>query len=51
MTKTPRVVLLAAFLRPIAAMSVACGSHSSVYGRFCFVLKFVLAVGESVDRP
>jgi hypothetical protein len=35
----------------MAAMSVACGSHSSGYGSFCLVWKVVLALGESVDRP
>jgi len=49
--KTPRMVELGGFFMPIAAISVAFGSQSRVYGRFCFDLKFVLALGESVDRP
>lgn len=36
---------------PIAAMRVAEGSQSSVYGRLCFILKVVLDFGESVDSP
>lgn len=36
---------------PIAAISFAAGSQSSVYGRFCFVLKVALDLGESVDKP
>ena len=39
------------FFNPIAAMRVADGSQSSVYGRLCFVLKVVLDLGESVDKP
>lgn len=50
-TKTPRVVPLGAFFRPMAPIRVACGSQSSGYGSFCFALKVVLALGESVDRP
>ena len=50
-TKTPRWVPLGLFLKPMAAMSVCAGSHSSGYGRFCFSLKVVLALGESALSP
>jgi hypothetical protein len=50
-TKTPRVVPLGAFLRPIASMSVWLGSQRRGYGRFCLVLKVVFAFGESFERP
>lgn len=50
-TKTPRCVPLGDFLSPMAAISVASGSQRSGYGSFCFSLKVVLALGESVDRP
>jgi len=51
MTKTPRVVPVGVFFMPIALMSVADGSQRSVYGKFCFVLKFKLDLGVSVDKP
>jgi hypothetical protein len=50
-TKTPRVVPFGAFFSPMAEMSVCAGSHSSVYGSFCFVLKVVFALGLSFERP
>lgn len=50
-TKTPRVVPLGAFFRPIASMSEAEGSHSRGYGSFCLSLNVVFALGESVLRP
>lgn len=49
--QTPLVVPLGVFLKPIAEISVAFGSHNSVYGRFCFVLKVVLDLVESVESP
>lgn len=51
MTKTPRVVPVGLFFMPIALISVADGSQSSVYGKFCFVLKLELDFGVSVDKP
>lgn len=36
---------------PIALISEAAGSQSSVYGRFCFALKLEFDFGESVDKP
>ena len=50
-TKTPRVVPLGAFFSPIALIRVAAGSQRSGYGRFCFVLKVVFALGESLLKP
>lgn len=50
-TKTPRIVPLGAFFKPMAPINVADGSHKRGYVRFCLVLKAVLALGESVDKP
>ena len=50
-TKTPRMVPLGAFFMPIALIRFAAGSQSNVYGRLCLVLKVVLDLGESVERP
>lgn len=50
-TKTPRVVPFGAFFKPIALISVKDWSHRSGYGRFCFVLKVVLAFGLSLLSP
>ena len=50
-TNTPRTIPFGFFLIPMAAMRVALGSHNSVYGSFCLVLKVVLEFGESDDNP
>ena len=45
------MVPLGTLFIPIAPMRVEAGSQSSMYGRFCLVLKVVFALGESVERP
>ena len=50
-TKTPLVVPLGGFFIPIAPIKLTAGSHSSVYGKFCFVLNVAFDLGESLDKP
>ena len=50
-TTTPRAVLLAAFLMPMAPVRVAETSHRRGNGSDCFVAKVVFDLGESVLRP
>lgn len=48
---TPLTVPFGDFFSPNAPISVCSGSQSKGYGSFCFVWKFVLALGESADKP
>ena len=50
-TNTPLVVPAGAFFNPIADMSVPPTSQRRGYGRFCLVLKVVLAFVESLESP
>lgn len=50
-TNTPLIVPRGSFLNPIALIKVDAVSQSSGYGKLCFVLKVVLAFGESADKP
>lgn len=45
------MVPLGAFFMPIALIKVAAGSQSKVYGNLCLVLKELLDLGESLERP
>lgn len=48
---TPRWVPDGLFFNPMALIRPRLGSQSSAYGRRCFSLKLVLALGESELRP